>query len=86
VKTGNDFPNYVQELVSLGVVRYDTYVNDGHTKYTGENDYTIQSGVKYSVMKVDAKSDSEQFSHYLKNHQQGQTDYPTFADIRQKQV
>ncbi|MEP7372502.1 MAG: DUF1398 family protein [Chitinophagaceae bacterium] len=79
VKSGADFPGYVQELISLGVLSYDTYVSDGHTKYTGENNYTIQSDAKYSQMYVAAISDSEQFRQYLKIHQQGRTDYPLFC-------
>jgi hypothetical protein len=31
VKSGTDFPAYVQELIALGVTGYETYVADGHT-------------------------------------------------------
>jgi uncharacterized protein YbcV (DUF1398 family) len=39
----------------------------------------IQPGAKYPVLDVAVKSNSEQFKHYLKIHQQGQTDYPGFC-------
>ena len=44
VKSGADFPAYVQELIVLGVINYETYVADGHTDYFGKNGFTISSG------------------------------------------
>ena len=79
VKSGADFPHFVQDLVQLGVKKYDTYVSDGHTLFFGENNYQIQSEPKYAELSVTNVSDAEKFKHYLKNHQQGQTDYPTFC-------
>lgn len=80
VKSGADFPNYVQDLIKLGVKKYDTYVCDGHTLYFGDNNYQIQSEPKYSELDIANIGDNEKFRHYLKIHQQGQTDYPTFCN------
>lgn len=80
VKSGADFPNYVQDLIKLGVKKYDTYVKDGHTLFFGEDNYQIQSEPKYSELRVGNISDKERFKHYLKSHQRGQTDYPTFCN------
>ena len=79
VKSGADFPGFVRELVNLGVISYDSFVSDGHTEYADEKGHLVQSGAKYPMMRVAAKSNSDQFRHYLKIHQQGQTDYPTFC-------
>jgi len=79
VKSGADYPNYVQDLIKLGVTGYDTYVSDGHAVYKGKNNYVIQSDAKYTAMHVAAESDKEKFMHYLTIHQQGQTDYPLFC-------
>lgn len=79
VKSGADFPNYVQTLIKLGVVKYDTYVTDGHSNYFGENNYQIQSEPKYLPLNVAKENDDERFKQYLKIHQQGQTDYLTFC-------
>ena len=79
VKSGADFPNYIQDLIKLGVKRYDTYVSDGHTQYFGSNSYQIQTEPKYSELTVSDISDKIQFKSYLENHQMGQTDYPTFC-------
>lgn len=79
VKSGADFPRYVQDLVCLGVTGYSTYVGDGHTEYRGEGDYRIQSEARYAALEIADKSDAEQFGHYLKIHQQGKTGYPAFC-------
>ncbi len=79
VKSGADFPAYVQDLVKLGVASYTTYVSDGHTRYFGKENYCIQSEARYPPMKLAKKSDQEKFRHSLKIHQKGETDYPTFC-------
>lgn len=78
VKSGADFPVYIQDLIALGVQRYDAFVSDGHTVYYG-NDDSIESEAKYLPLDIAAKSDTQQFALYLKTHQQGQTDYMTFC-------
>ena len=79
VRSGADFPHFVQDLIQLGIKKYDTYVSDGHTLFFGENNYQIQSEPKHAAINVADVSDAEKFKHYLKIHQQGQTDYPTFC-------
>ncbi|MDE3182014.1 MAG: DUF1398 domain-containing protein [Bacteroidota bacterium] len=80
VKSGADFPKYIQDLLKLGVTKYDTFVSDGHTSFVGENNYRVQSEPKYSTLEVADISDAEKFKQYLKIHQQGQTNYPTFCN------
>lgn len=80
VKSGADFPVYIQDLMKLGVNAYSTYVKDGHAEYFGDNDYAVKSDHKYSPLTVLEKSDKETFINRLKMHQQGQTDYMTFCN------
>lgn len=79
VKSGADFPAYIQDLIKLGVIKYDTFVSDGHAIFFGNNHYKIQSAAKYPALSVSDKSDREAFKKNLKIHQQGQTDYLTFC-------
>ncbi|MEI9908910.1 MAG: DUF1398 family protein [Bacteroidota bacterium] len=81
VKSGADFPNYVQDLIKLGVERYENYVSDGHTLYQGGNGFNTQSGAKYATLEIADPSDKLQFQKDLKEHQQGKTDYVTFCEI-----
>jgi len=80
VKSGADFPNYVQDLIKLGVTSYETYVSDGHTDYSGKDGYKTSTVQKYSQLIIAEQSDAEQFRLDLKAHQQGKTDYATFCN------
>lgn len=79
VKSGADFPKLVQEFIELGIKTNDVYVHDGHAEYFGSDGFSIQADANYPTQEVAEKSDGEKFHHYLKIHQQGQTDYPTFC-------
>lgn len=79
VKTGADFPKYIQELIGLGIISYDTFVSDGHAIYSGKDEFKITSVPKYAELAVAEKTETEEFITNLKLHQQGQTDYPRFC-------
>lgn len=79
VKSGADFPAYIQDLIKLGVTKYDTFVHDGHSVFFGKMDYKIESEPKYAELTVANKSDLESFKSNLKKHQQGLTDFLTFC-------
>lgn len=78
VKSGADFPDYVQNLIVLGVKNYETFVKDGHTNYFGADNYHVVADAKYTPLEIELKSDKETFIKLLKEHQQGKSDYPTF--------
>lgn len=80
VKSGADFPAYIQELKKMGVTRYETFVEDGHTVYFGVEDYQQVSPAKYNLLTISEIVNKEQFLFDLKAHQQGKTDYPTFCE------
>lgn len=80
VKSGADFPRYVQDLIALGVTYYETFVADGHTDYFGTGDYKTSSPARYSEQAIAYVSDAEEFKKQLKEHQQGATDYLTFCE------
>ena len=79
VKSGADFPKYIQEIKQIGVTAFETWVKDSHTEYFGENGYQTKSQPQYENLLIANDSDKEKFSHYLKIHQQGETDYFTFC-------
>lgn len=81
VKSGADFPKYVQDLIKLGVERYIVYVSDGHTVYFGKDNYKAESESRYAAKQITAHSHAENFKAGLKEHQQGKTDYATFCDL-----
>lgn len=79
VRSGTDFPKYIQDIKTLGVMAYETWVEDGHTEYFGVDDYQTSSKPMYEGLAIVNSSDKTTFTHYLKIHQQGQTDYLTFC-------
>ena len=78
VKSGADFPAYIQEISQLGVKSYTTYVSDGHTVFKGDNVFELQSDAKYAPQTISDNTNSEVFKEQLKTHQQGGSDYLTF--------
>ena len=80
VKSGADFPSYIQELIGLGLLEYTQFVSDGHTVYSGKNNYTIQSDAKYPAFTIANRSNNEKLKTDLKVHQQGGTNYMTFCE------
>ena len=43
VKSGADFPQYIQDIIALGVTSFETFVFDNHTNYYGANDFKTSS-------------------------------------------
>ena len=79
VRSGADFPRYIQELIELGVISYTIYVSDGHTVYSGKDNFQLTSDPKYPTLHIAEKSDTDRLQHALAIHQQGQTNYMTFC-------
>lgn len=79
VKSGADFPAYIQDIKQLGVTFYETFVTDGHTDYYGINEYKTSSSATYAALTIAPHSNIEQFKADIKAHQQGKTDYSTFC-------
>ncbi|MFN1215822.1 DUF1398 domain-containing protein [Chryseobacterium kwangjuense] len=79
VKSGADFPKYIQGMKNLGVSKYTIYVSDGNTQYFDTDNQTLTSGKKYDELTVSENLNLDQFKTRLKLHQQGGTDYPTFC-------
>lgn len=80
VKSGADFPKYIQEIKQLGVMAYETWVNDNHTEYFGTNDYQTKSRPNYDNLTIADSSNSEKFIQYLRIHQHGETSFFTFCE------
>ena len=80
VKSGADYPAYVQEIIKMGVAGYETHVKDGKTVYFGTNNYRMESGPKYDQLIINNEPDAETFKKDLKLHQNGKTNFTTFCN------
>ena len=79
VRSGADFPKYVQDLIELGIDSYEVYVNDGTTIYLGKDGATVESWPQYAPIEVEEQSNRENFVQQLRIHQRGESDYMTFC-------
>lgn len=80
VKSGADFPNYIQDLIQLGVKKYDTIVHDGCMVYYDTSGFSATTEKKSAVITIAPTANKERFIEFLVMHQDGQTDYPTFCN------
>ena len=78
VKSGADFPAYIQEIKQMGVTHYEAYVTDGHTDYHGGSDFMVTVPAKYELLVIADVPNVEIFKSELIAHQQGKTNYLTF--------
>ena len=78
VKSGADFPKYMQDIIELGVTSFETFVFDNHTNYFGKDNFQTSSEGFSETLTIADECNIEQFKSDLKSHQQGNTDYMTF--------
>jgi uncharacterized protein YbcV (DUF1398 family) len=79
VRSGEDFPKYIQEIAGFGVISFETWVTDSHTNYFGNEGFRISSVEIYAPLVINDFCDEASFKHALKIHQKGETDYFTFC-------
>lgn len=79
VKSGADFPAYIQDMKKLGVELYTHYVADGHIVYQGANGYNISAPAKWAARPIAQPANTAALKHALQIHQAGQTTYPQFC-------
>ncbi len=80
VKSGADFPRYIQDIKTLWVVFYEVYLRDGQVEYWGVDNFRVSTSTGCDPLAISPILDIEQFKSDLKNHQNGNTDYKTFCD------
>jgi uncharacterized protein YbcV (DUF1398 family) len=80
VKSGADFPAYIQDLIELGVHGYDIFINDDHEEYFGVDNYRVAATKTYGTIAIAPSANKERFIGFLVIHQDGQTDYQTFCN------
>lgn len=76
---GKSFPQYIRDLKQIGLIGFTTWVKDSHSDYFGKNNFQISSPGIYDALNISPESNADQFKHYLKIHQQGETDYMQFC-------
>lgn len=80
VKSGADFPRYVQDLKALGVTHYDIFVDDGRAVYYSTDGSTLIGQASYTPKRIAGQGSAVTLKQALTSHQQGQTTYLTFCE------
>ncbi len=79
VKTGADFPAYIQELKQLGLIGYRFMVIDGSAIYYGGDGYEVKREPGFTPQVIASPADAEAWQRAIRNHQQGGSDFPTIC-------
>lgn len=75
VKSGADFPAYIQGIKELGVIFYQTFLADGHTVYHGKDGFELVSSPRYAEQAIADEPDAMQLKRDIVHHQNGGSDY-----------
>lgn len=79
VKSGADFPAYITNIREQGVLKYETAVLNGNTRYFGQAGFSVETGPNYAFLEIAEATDAIQFVAELRAHQQGKTSFPEFC-------
>jgi uncharacterized protein YbcV (DUF1398 family) len=79
VKSGADFPAYVQEIKKIGLLHYDYFVKDGRTVYHGANGFKVSGDPIYAEKTISVRPSSIAVQQIIAEHQQGKTNFLTFC-------
>lgn len=81
IKSGADFPTYVQEIKQLGLLHYDFLVKNGQTEYHGANGLQVNGEVIYPEKAISTQSSSMAVRQIIAEHQQDKSDFLTFCQL-----
>lgn len=81
VKSGRDFPAYIQEIKQEGLLHYDFMVRDGRTVYHGVNGFQISSDPVYEEKLISVQASPAAVRQVITEHQQGNSDFLTFCKL-----
>ena len=79
VKTGADFPGYIQGLKRLGLLHYEFMVTDGSAVYFGADGYEVKREAGYAPKAIARPASTEALRQAIAAHQQGLSDFPTIC-------
>lgn len=79
IRTGADFPAYVQEIKELGLIRYEYLVSNGTTVYLGADHFQVRSEPIYPEKTISEVPYPAIVTQIINDHQEGKTDFLTFC-------
>ncbi|MBA4852125.1 DUF1398 domain-containing protein [Emticicia sp. BO119] len=68
-------PQYLHALNEIGVMKYDSFITDGHSEYYGAENQLLVSSAIHEKLAIAETSNLEALKIHLELHAQGKTDY-----------
>ena len=66
---------YLEALKNIGIVKYDSFITDGHSEYFGKGGNKVVSPPVHEKLTIAETSNRESFLKHLNLHNQGKTNY-----------
>lgn len=71
---------YLNALKEIGVEKEICFVSDGHSDYTGQNNYKVHSPAAHEKLSIAKEVDLESFIKHLSSHNEGKTTYAEMSE------
>jgi uncharacterized protein YbcV (DUF1398 family) len=72
--------DYMRGLAAIGVVRFDSFVTDGHSEFFGVEGRCVVSPAHHEVFAVAEVTDRASFLEHLRRHSDGETSYVEMSE------
>lgn len=69
MRSNGDFPMYVRAIANLGVIRYSTYVADGHSDFYGRDSHEVSTEPLHNFLQIAIKADTGELERLLGSYQ-----------------
>jgi uncharacterized protein YbcV (DUF1398 family) len=79
IESGKNFPAFAKAIQEMGVLTFETFVEDGSSTYKGNEDDQVTSAQQYAPLLIYGIVNPTKFLEDLRNHQQGNTDFFQFC-------
>lgn len=66
---------YLRALNAIGVVKYDSFITDGHSEFLGKDNQKVISSPVHKKLTIANISNREELLTHLSLHERGETDY-----------
>ena len=67
--------DYLRGLAAIDVVRFESFLTDGHSEFFGADGHRVVSPANHEVLRVAESSDRATFLEHLRRHLDGETSY-----------
>jgi uncharacterized protein YbcV (DUF1398 family) len=73
--SADSLADYLRGLAAVGVVRFDSFLIDGHSEFFSADGQCVVSPAHHEVLAVAETSDRDSFLEHLRRHSAGETSY-----------